>query len=520
MQLLPIGIQTFDKISRNNFLYVDKTGILANLINNGAAYFLARPRRFGKSLTISTIKSMFSGETVLFEGLEAEEWVSKNARYNHPVISIDMSSFDTPSTAKELNDYIIENLENIADELNVNFRVSTSCGNSLKNLILALKKKYNTVVVLVDEYDKPILDNIHNPERLLEFREKLHSFYTVLKSCDEYLRFVFITGISKFSKLGIFSGMNNLIDITLSPKFSNIVGYTENELKKFFAPYLDFISTNNNLSQQDLFKHLKFYYDGYSFDGQTRVYNPFSILCFFNEGYFNNYWYESGSPTFLIKWLEKQNILDPECYRHVQVANDFTSAREIEQADINNFLFQTGYLTIEKREDNIFTLDYPNFEVKSSMSRLYLENFYKVNSSVVLGKKIWSALKNEDLSEAINIYNTSLKLIPYDDFAKRDEYWYRSLFIMLLYGAGIITYSEVHTYKGRSDIAIELNGKIFILEFKFAKNKKYLKEKQKEGLNQLIKNDYASGYKLTATKVIQAVIVAVDSARQALVYSL
>ena len=514
MQTLPIGIQTFEKIINNKYLYVDKTDILVDLIKNGELYFLARPRRFGKSLTISTLKAMFAGKSDLFNGLKAYDWVCTQSKKPSPVLNIDMSRLRLYSNADELNDAIVKNLQDFAFLNHLKIESEPTCTGMLLQIIYNLYRNYGMVVVLIDEYDKPILDNINNIEKIDEFKKILHSFYTVLKSCDEYLRFVFITGISKFSKLGIFSGMNNLNDITINKTFSTITGYTHDELEKYFMPYTKLISANTKIKTEELFTQLKFYYDGYSFDGDSKVYNPFSILKFFDTGDFDNFWYESGSPTFLVKWLEKYQALDPEKYRHMQVSKDFINAKEIENADINSFLFQAGYLTIENKSSNIFTLDYPNFEVKSSMARLCLENFYKINNCVIVGNNIWKKLKDKDLNGTINIYNLALKLIPYEDFAARNEYWYRSLFLMLLLGAGIIAYSEVHTYQGRSDVVIQLEKNIYVFEFKFVKDKSKFELKKTEDIKQLKSKCYADAYKNSDYTIFESVIVAVDNEKQ------
>ena len=366
MQTLPIGIQDFIQIRQDNMLYVDKTAQLLELVKNGRRYFLSRPRRFGKSLTLSTLDAMFSGKADLFAGLAAEEWVKAQSKHPFHVLRFDMSRIDiqTPQIMRQsLQEVVLRQ----AERLGVKIRSQTLNG-MFTDLIIGL----SPVVVLIDEYDKPILDNLSDINKANATREVLRGFYTTLKSCDEYIRFVFITGISKFSKMGVFSAMNNLLDISMLEKYGDITGYTQSELENYFSEWIK--STNADLSK------LKDYYDGFSFDGKIRLYNPFSMLSFFATGELNNYWYESGSPSFIVNWMKDHQILDPEEYRHIKVTNDFISSQEIEHADAPSFLYQSGYLTIEKKEGQLLTLDYPNKEVLNSISSMYLKLVYRVKN--------------------------------------------------------------------------------------------------------------------------------------------
>lgn len=517
MQVLPIGIQSFEILRNNNLLYVDKTAYLLELIKNGSRYFLSRPRRFGKSLALSTLEAMFSGKVNLFNGLAAEQWVAEQAKNPSPVISIDMSGFDEPKTGEELNQSLITELEDIAEDNDLEIPASNQCGRMLKNIIRALYKKNGYVVVLIDEYDNPILNYISDLKKAEEMREVLRSFYKVLKSCDKYLRFLFITGISKFSKVGVFSALNNLEDISMDEQYGSIAGYTQEEIENYFSDRLDDTAFRMKITRTELLRQLKDYYDGFSFDGATKIYNPFSIMQCLKKATFGNYWYESGSPSFIVEWMKDHHIQDPEEYRHVKVKNDFTSSQEIERADPKSFLYQSGYLTIEEKNGDIFTLDYPNREVLNSISSVYLELIYHIEQFASLGADIWRALKDANIPEIIRLYNIALAEIPYDDFSNRDEYWYRSLFLMLLRGAGIITYAEVHTYKGRCDVAVQFENQIIVLEFKFAEKSSEVEKMKIEGEQQLSSREYAKGYNAEGRKIITAVIVANDEKRQAVI---
>ncbi|MBQ7528502.1 AAA family ATPase [bacterium] len=514
MQKLPIGVQSFGKLREYNLIYVDKTARLLKLVNNGFRYFLSRPRRFGKSLTLSTLEAMFAGKAELFRGLAAEEWVKEQSKNPSPVLRIDMSSLRDYSTAEELNDSLVKCLEDLAFLHDVQIAAERTGSGALLRLILTLYKKFGSVVILIDEYDKPILDNIKDLAKAEEMRGVLRSFYGVLKSCDEYLRFVFITGISKFSKMGVFSAMNNLFDISLIESYSDIVGYTQGELEENFKEWIDLTASKINIDCSEILARLKDYYDGFSFDGKTRLYNPFSILNFFATSKFSNYWYVSGSSSFIVNYMKSHLISDPEVYRHFAVSADFLDNYEIERAKPESFLYQSGYLTIENWEEDQITLNYPNVEVYKSITRMYLEDIYKVESYISLGSELWKTLSSGKILEATEIYNRALAGIPYEDFAKRDEYWYRSLFLMLLRGAGITAFGEIHTHKGRSDLLIKFPQVSIILEFKFAKKSSEVEQKIAEGKQQLQERDYAKGYGVEGCEVVSAVVVADDERHQ------
>ncbi len=525
MQLLPIGLQSFEKIRKNNYLYIDKTEKLLQIAKTDYSYFLSRPRRFGKSLTISTLEAMFQGQAELFKGLYAEEWVKEQAKHPNPVITLDMSGLGRYKDSDELNNSILNYFERFlfVNDFN-NIPMKNNAGDMLADIIIRLYKQFTQVVVLIDEYDKPITDNIDDLKKANEIREFLRPFYTILKTYSKYLRFVFITGISKFTKVGIFSGLNNLDDISMSEEYGDIVGYTQKELEDNFSEWLEITATKKSMSKIELLKKIKEYYDGFSFDGITRVYNPFSVLNFFKEKYFYNYWYNSATPSFLAKYLKKHKVKKPDLYRNKEVDIHFADAREIETASVESFLYQAGYLTIKEKEEKLITLDYPNEEVSSSMAGLYLENMYNIEEYATLGNRIWKSLKIGNIENVVELFNQALKPIPYDDFsenkeknaknieAERGEYWYRSLFMMLLNATGLIAYPEPHNFQGRSDVVIQFEDHIIIIEFKFAKTSAEVAKMRKQGEEQVAK--YAETYANSNKKVITAVFVANDKDRQ------
>ena len=513
MQKLPIGIQSFEKICTKNYLYVDKTKQILKLIEEGECYFLSRPRRFGKSLTISTLEAMFKGKAELFKGLYAEEWVKEQSKKPSGVIRIDMGHLTAYKNGDELNDSIIFYLEKFVEKNKLNVALNKEAGKLLLNIISVLYKQFGSVVVLIDEYDKPMTDNIDNLEKANEMRETLRPFYGLLKDLDE-VTFVMITGVSKFSKTGVFSCLNNLEDISIDENYSDIVGYTQQELEDNFIDFFEKLMKKFSFSKEELLEKIKDYYDGFSFDGITSLYNPFSVLNFFKQGNFENYWYDSATPSFLAKYLKKYQIKEPKEYIQKKVTSDFTNSHEIETASVESFLFQAGYLTIKERIGNILVLDYPNEEVKSSMDRLYLDNFYNIKNYAGFSNDIWLSLEAENIPQIVSIFNEALKDVPYDDYKDRDESWYKDLFLMLLSGAKITYFGEVHTFKGRSDVVIVFKDKlIVVIEFKFATTSRRVSYQRKKGKEQIESRDYASVYKSTK-KVITAVFVANDEKRQ------
>ena len=523
MQKLPIGIQSFEDIRKENYLYVDKTKQILKMIENGKCYFFSRPRRFGKSLTISTLEAMFKGEVELFKGLYAEEWVKEQAKNPNPVISLDMGCLKSYESIDLLNHYLVNQLKQYLFLNDLEMPLDENADIIFSNLIIKLYKEFGQVVVLIDEYDKTITDNINDLNKAEEMRRYLRSFYSVLKSNSKYLRFVILTGVSKFSKSGVFSGLNNLQDISMKEDYGDIVGYTQKELEDNFGEWIEKASQKLLLTNEELLQKIKRHYDGFSFDGKVRVYNPYSILNFFSDQEFNNYWYNSATPSFLADYLKTHQIDDINEFRHLKVPSDFANEHEIEKSTPESFLFQAGYLTIEKKESKesvTLTLDYPNEEVKKSISRLFLQDIYKIRKYKSLGDELWESVKalNEgNIENIVDIFNNALEKIPYNDFPKnKNEYWYRSLFVMLLRGgAGVSSFQESYTKDGRSDLVIPFDDKIIIIDFKFANTSKEVDKKRLEGEEQV--KQYAKTYENEGKKIITVVLVADNRKRKVVI---
>ena len=366
---LPVGVQSFGKMIRQEYIYVDKTQYIYNMLSSGSQYyFLSRPRRFGKSLLISTLKELFRGNRELFEGLwiyDKVDWAS------YPVIHIDFSNlnYETPD---QLKNSLSRMLDRCAEEYDVSIDEDSDYKLKFAELIRKLST-INPVVILVDEYDKPIIDMVDRKHVALINRDILRNFYSTIKGSDEYLRFAFLTGVSKFSRVSVFSGLNNLRDITLSKDFSTLLGYSQEELHIHFQEQIQAASDQLNTPPAELMKTIAGWYNGYSWDGKNYVYNPFSMLNFFQEFRFDNYWFSSGTPSMLVKLIAENNISIPTL--EDMVANSTVlDSFDIENMEVASLLFQTGYLTIKNTsgppDNRLFHLSFPNREVKESFHHL------------------------------------------------------------------------------------------------------------------------------------------------------
>ena len=372
--LYPIGIQSFEKIRTGGFVYVDKTALIYRLAASGQYYFLSRPRRFGKSLLVSTMEAYFSGRKELFEGLAMESLEKDWTEY--PVLHLDLtgSSYTDISHLKVSLDQYLRKWESLYDVA----PMSEDLSSRFKDIIdAAYLKTGQKVVILIDEYEKPIIDNIDNPELMEQFRRELHGFYSVIKGKDNAIRFAFLTGVTKLGKMSIFSGLNNLNDISMDARYADICGISEQELKSTFGESVEELARANELSVDDCYKKLAQMYDGYHFtENSVGIYNPFSLLNTFNSGKFRMYWFETGTPTFLVRYLKQGNYNLDNISRNDVSLETLTGSNYVSPAPIT-LMYQAGYLTIKGFNPDFFTynLDYPNEEVKRgfmhSLSQLF-----------------------------------------------------------------------------------------------------------------------------------------------------
>jgi hypothetical protein len=482
MKKLPIGIQTFEKIINENCYYVDKTPFIKKL-EQGGYYFLSRPRRFGKSLFLDTVKEAFSGNKELFKGLyiyDKWDWSKK-----HPIIKISFA-IGTNNNSGKLRSTISFNLKNAAYDYKINLE-EEELNQKFYELIRKLYEKYNEkVVILIDEYDKPILDAIEDIEYAKENREILKDFYSVLKDADPYIKLAFLTGVSRFSKVSIFSGLNQLNDITLDPNFATICGYTQTDLETVFADRI------KDFDKEEVRK----WYNGYSWLGE-KVYNPFDILLLFAERQFRPYWFETGTPTFLIKLFKQYNYYLPEL-ENLEVGEELLSNLDIDNLYVENLLFQTGYLTIKNVERRlyreVYTLSYPNYEVKVSLNNFFLLHFVPDRSlKDKTENEIEKALRDNQIEKLKDILHRFFASIPYDWYRKNDlesyEGFYASIVYALFSGAGFETVAEDTTNKGRIDLTIIYNNKAYIIEFKVVED-----QPEKTALKQIEEKRYYEKY--------------------------
>ncbi len=467
MKKLSLGIQDFKEIRDNDYIYIDKSELFYNLITTLKYCFLSRPRRFGKSLLVSTLGELFSGNKELFQGL----WIYDKIDWQkYPVIRIDFSQI--PYKQIPLADGINLELRKFAQTYDI---ILDSIDNkyNFRILIEEISKKQNSqVVILIDEYDKPIIDYLGKDLDLAEEnRDTLKNFYSIIKPMDSYLKFVLLTGVSKFSKVSIFSDLNNLSDLSQDDKFAYLLGYTETEIEANYGDYLDLIQDKLQLSRFELMQAIKTWYNGYSWNGTDFVYNPFSLLNFLHYQAFRNFWFDSGTPTFLVDYI-KQNLIDPEELNQSMVTDTFFSKFDLNNLDITSLLFQTGYLTIREQDINgISYLDYPNKEVRISFYKHLLEvyNYSKLGKNDTLIVKIMNSLKQKDVESAIQHFKSLFASIPYEIFLKDYEAYYHSILFIALNLVGVYLKAEVQTNKGRIDAVIETDKYIYLLEFKIGK---------------------------------------------------
>lgn len=482
LQKYPIGLQDFGGIRREGYIYVDKTKHIHKLINFAKYYFLSRPRRFGKSLLISTLECVFRGQKELFDGLFIyDKWEFEP----YPIIKISFASIGYRDMGL-LRSLHIE-LDSIASQNELNIE-SEGLSQKFNELIKALYHKYKQeVVILIDEYDKPIIDYLDKEHLHLahENRGVMKTFYSILKDADPYLKLVFITGVSKFSQVSIFSDLNNLYDITMSPDFNTICGISQKELEVNFKAEFD---RNDS-------KKIKEWYNGYKWDylGET-VYNPFSLLKFFSDhSRFSNYWFATGTPTFIVELSKQNKFYD---LKNIKANSLLLSNFDIDNLESIPVLFQTGYLTIQSYDElfDTYNLDYPNHEVKSSFLQ-YLAKSYMystIQEAQNTPQDLLVALKEQNAAKLETSINAAFAHIPYPLWQKENEHFYHAVIHLLFSLLGVYIHSEVHTKDGRADAIIRFEDHVYCLEFKLDKT-------AEAAVQQVKDNGYLDAYRNKAS---------------------
>ncbi|MBT9543977.1 MAG: ATP-binding protein [Candidatus Sericytochromatia bacterium] len=488
---LPIGIQTFREIREENYYYVDKTPFALQLIEQGKHYFLSRPRRFGKSLLLDTLKELFEGKQALFAGLYADQHWDWSVKY--PVIRISFGA-GVHKQIPDLEASIHEQLEGYESDWKIAEHLP-DIPSRFKRLIQNIHHQSGQrVVVLIDEYDKPILDNLSEPEIAREMREALRSFYSVLKDNDAHLKFVLITGVSKFSKVSLFSGLNNLKDITLDKRFSAICGYTESDLDTVFAPELPDLDR----------EQIRSWYNGYNWSGEA-VYNPFDLLLYFDCHEFRSFWFETGSPSFLIEFLTQNRWFTPDLM-NLETNVALLSQFDVEDIEPEALLWQTGYLTFHKIEEIstgqwIYTLGYPNLEVEAALNDSLLRVYGPEPRPALMARSnLNRALQNHDMKALEQSIHALFASIPYDWYRKNPlaefEGHYASVFYSQLAALGLNVQPEDITNRGRIDLSLKLDQRVYLFEFKVVES-----ESTGEALQQLIDRNYAEKYRTPGVRI-------------------
>ena len=482
---LPLGIQTFREIREGGYYYVDKTDYIRRLVDGGKHYFLSRPRRFGKSLLVDTIKELFEGDEALFRGLAVQDHWALSAR--HPVVRLDWSGGDF-TRADNLHGNAMAQLAALERRASV-VGEHDGAPERFVHLIQTLRERTGRpVVVLVDEYDKPILDALERPEVARTNRDFLRGLYGTVKFCDADIRFTLLTGVSKFSEVNLFSGLNNLIDITLEPEYSTICGYTEADLDAVFAPELPGLDRDE----------IRDRYDGYNWLGAGNVYNPHDVLLLFRRREFKAYWFETGTPAFLIDTLVKSGVGSLEL-ENVVGDDAMLSAFDVDRVAAEALLFQTGYLTIRGREvldgKTYYRLGYPNREVRQSLNESLLSHLAEDPSRTARHGIQWHRLLRANDFEGLGaLLHAMLAGIPCQWHVRNDiadyEGYYASVFHTCFVALGLDVRVEDSGSRGRVDMAVRFSGNVYLFEFKVVE-----KDATGAAMTQLKARGYADKYR-------------------------
>ena len=493
----PIGVQDFADLRTNEWVYVDKTALVHRMVSSGKYYFLSRPRRFGKSLLLSTLKAYFEGKKELFEGLAIadleKDWIE------YPVIHLDLNA-ERYVTLDELENLLDTNLrkwETLYDSTEQN---NKSLSLRFAKLIQCAKEKTGKkVVVLIDEYDKPILQAIGNEELQDQFRNTLKAFYGVLKSADADLRFTMLTGVTKFGKVSVFSDLNNLNDISLDARFAEICGITEAELHQYFDEEIDALAQQNRQTKEEAYIELRQRYDGYHFSENTvGMYNPFSVLNTLEKRAYRDYWFATGTPTYLVELLKKSNF-HLEDLSNVEV--DADSLDSIHRADINPIpvLFQSGYLTLKgyDEEFGVYKLDYPNEEVRQGFVKFLLPyyTYSQTSAQKTIVRDFVLSLRGGDADKFMRLMQSLLADTPYELIRELENHYQNVMYIITKL-MGFYVQAEYRTSRGRIDLLVGTDKYIYIIELKFEGS-------AEEAIKQIQTRDYALPFATDGRKIIR-----------------
>ena len=510
---LPIGIQSFEKLRRNDYLYIDKTAFVWNLIRSSNPYFLSRPRRFGKSLFLSTLAAYFLGQKELFKGLyleKAEEEIAmqeqRTAWQEYPVLYLD---FNTGNYGE--SDDLSINLNNHLCKWEKQYGTEVSEQTFALRFVGVIERAYKQtgkqVVILVDEYDKPMLQTMGTNEALNEqYRNALKAFYSVIKTCDQYIRFSFLTGVTKFSKISIFSDLNNLKDISLHENYAGICGITQEELEGNFQPEIQELAQKQQLDYPQAVAALKQWYDGYLFHPAGKgMYNPYSILNAFDDKEIKSYWFSTGTPTFLVNYLKEAHYFIPDLDGHVELDEDGLQTYRAVAQEPFPILFQAGYLTIKEyiQDLRLYRLGFPNNEVRYG----FLHNLLPAYSDVPFGQtgvsvaRFVQDIRGDKVDSFMERMQAIIAGIPYDNFTKENlklrEQNYQTAVYLIFALMGQFVQTEVHCSTGRADCVVTTADAVYIFEFKLTDN-----GTAEDAINQIREKKYAAKYKAEGKKIV------------------
>ncbi|MEN0049781.1 MAG: AAA family ATPase [Bacteroidota bacterium] len=506
MKKLALDNSDFEHLRNSDLLYVDKTPYIHHLLEEkGTYYFLSRPRRFGKSLFISTLENYFLGKKELFKDLyiyDKTDW----EKHEYPVIRLNFSDIDSDKSKKEFEGAIIDYLDSrYAWRFNLKIETNTNLKNYLNRFILAIHHQTGKkVVMLIDEYDKPITDHIKDLQKIEDNQTVLRKLYDWLKNNPQHLRFVFLTGISKFAKMSVFSALSNVRDISEQEHFNGILGFTRSEIEVNFQEYLIAFAKKQATTVEEILKLLKFWYDGYSWNGEERVFNSYSILYVMHDKKFKNYWYGTGTPKLLIDFITRHSNYratqkSAKTYENIRVEGEFFMSKELSELEIDHLLYNTGYLTINyKKKVGVlyeYYLNYPNYEVRWSFTSYLLNYFYKVpyNAIKLDANSLRLTLEQGDLEKSKQLIRRFFNNIPYELRKNTDEAYYHSLFQMLMMLIGVKAQSEESGSMGRADVILPFSSKVYIIEFKYAQSGT-MKALLNKAIQQITDNQYAAAF--------------------------
>jgi len=492
----PIGIQDFEKLRKEGYCYIDKTSYVYDLDQKGSYYFLSRPRRFGKSLLISTLKAYFEGKRDLFKGLAIERLEKEWKR--HPILHLDLNieKYDTESSLEDILNLNLSKWEDLYERNNAERTLSLRFAGIVRR---AAEKTGERVVILVDEYDKPLLQAIGNPELQDKYRNTLKAFYGVLKTMDAHIRFAMLTGVTKFGKVSVFSDLNNMQDISMDERYADICGISEAELSENFSDDIRNLAEANGQSYEEACIALKERYDGYHFNPWTPygLYNPFSLLNTFAKNRYGSYWFETGTPTYLVEMLKRYR------YNLYKMANEKVTSRILDSIDASStnpipVIYQSGYLTIKGYipEPQIYELGFPNKEVEQGFMDFLLP-YYTPVQDTESGFAIWSFVedvKTGDIDGFMKRLQAFLSGCPYE-MAKDIELHYQNVLFIVFRLAGLYTQVEYHTSYGRIDLVLQTADYVYVMEFK-------LDGSAEEALRQIEEKQYALPFAGDSRKVL------------------